>query len=457
MKNLIISGSLAVLLFGACKTSQLTSYSDDVYANPAENKRLAILAAEEKAKKEAEEKQKQEAEVLAQKAKDDANPYYKDPQYNTDDYYDYQYASRVRRFNNPISGAGYYDNYYTNSYWYNQNPTCYGTSIYSTYNWMPSNQFNNYSYGMSYGNNPYCNYGYNNYGYNNYYGNGNCWNTGYNNYNGYNSYNNGYYNGYNQGYYSAYNGYGYNPYNNGNNYFGSGNGWNNGNWGYFNSYDVNSSYSKMSYGVRGSNGGGNSPRNTTAGMKVPDEYQGEQNNIRQQFIESMVQKQEESVRFTEIKRKAPVKEIKSVFGGENTSNGNAVRTPVDNNNINPVNNGTRNTGNSNSNNNPVKSGGIFSGNSSANEPAVKTENSNPVRGNSGKSARITGTQNNGDSDSQSGSSNKSSGSGNSNSGNSNSGWNSSPSNSGSSGNSGNSGGSSSPRGNSGGGGNSRPR
>ena len=213
MKNLVIILAIASLFFSACKTSQLSSYSDDVYTNPSEDKRLVRLANEERAKKEVEAKQKKEQERLAQKAKDDANPLYKDPNYNQDDYYDYQYASRVRRFNKPISGAGYYDNYYTNSYYYNQNPAMYGSSIYNSYNCMPSNQYNNYSndlsmslgYSNGYNNygsyNPYGNSGYNNYGYNNY--------GSYNPY-GYNSYGNNY------GGYSSYNPYGYNSY--GNNY-----------------------------------------------------------------------------------------------------------------------------------------------------------------------------------------------------------------------------------------------
>src|SRR2546421_195880 len=42
--------------------------------------------------------------------------------FNYDDYYDYEYAARMRRFYNPVSSYGYYDNYYTNSYWYSGIP-----------------------------------------------------------------------------------------------------------------------------------------------------------------------------------------------------------------------------------------------------------------------------------------------------------------------------------------------
>ena len=39
--------------------------------------------------------------------------------YNQDDYYDYYYTSRLRRFHTDIySGWGYYDPYFTNMYWF---------------------------------------------------------------------------------------------------------------------------------------------------------------------------------------------------------------------------------------------------------------------------------------------------------------------------------------------------
>ncbi|MDQ3047252.1 MAG: hypothetical protein M3R27_06865, partial [Bacteroidota bacterium] len=141
-----------------------------------------------------------------------------------------EYAVRLRRFHSSSPAYGYYDNYYTNTYWYTGNPYNYGTSVYMGYNfWGPS--YAVYSYNPSFywysswgwGYDPW----YNPYSYNPYnpYG-----------YYGYNPYMNGYYNGYNQGYWDGYhNGYGC------------------GNNNYFNSYDNNSYY----YGPRrttGSNG-----------------------------------------------------------------------------------------------------------------------------------------------------------------------------------------------------------
>jgi hypothetical protein len=55
--------------------------------------------------------------------------------YDESDYYDYAYTARIRRFDNPVIGVGYYDDYYTNMYWYTYNPNYWGVSIYLGYNW----------------------------------------------------------------------------------------------------------------------------------------------------------------------------------------------------------------------------------------------------------------------------------------------------------------------------------
>lgn len=56
-------------------------------------------------------------------------------EYNEDDYYDYEYAARLRRFHDPYNSWGYYDPYYTNLYWYTGFPSDFGWSIYLGYNW----------------------------------------------------------------------------------------------------------------------------------------------------------------------------------------------------------------------------------------------------------------------------------------------------------------------------------
>jgi hypothetical protein len=272
MKKVIILAGIVTLALSSCTTSKLTTYSDDVYANPKQERleKERLAAAKKKQEEELARKQAEErtAELAAQKAKDDANPYYKDPSYNKDDYYDYQYASRIKRFNNPMNGVGYYDNYYTNSYMYNGNPSMYGTSIYSSYNYWgnsgygynsgygcnsgwPSSYFGvSYGWGSpgygGYGYNPYGGYGYNPYGY------------------GSSSYWMGYNQGYNNGFYNGYYGYG-NPYYGGYGYPYGGYGYGNG-WGFFNQYDVNSGYGHATNAPRGSHDGGNGGRVSGPGL-----------------------------------------------------------------------------------------------------------------------------------------------------------------------------------------------
>ncbi len=62
------------------------------------------------------------------------NNYYS---FDPDDYYDYEYTARIRRFHNVYIGCGYYDAFYTNLYWYTYDPFDWGISIYFGYHWWP--------------------------------------------------------------------------------------------------------------------------------------------------------------------------------------------------------------------------------------------------------------------------------------------------------------------------------
>ncbi|MBA4241080.1 MAG: hypothetical protein C0448_10155 [Sphingobacteriaceae bacterium] len=293
MKKLVVISTVAIMLLSSCVSQKTgtSSYNDDVYANPKEDRvEEARIAAEKKQAKEAADKRYNDSIAAVQKAqkeKDDANPYYKDREFKYDDYYDYEYATRVRRFNNRIDGLSYYDNYYTNSYWYNPNPYNYGVSVYSGYSWWgPS--YNTYSY------NPSINF-YSNWGWG-------C-NPGYGYYGGYNpymagymaGYNNGFYNGYFGNYYgygSPYYGYGYGNYGYGYPYYGYG--YNNpyNGWGYYNSYDHNSSYS---YGPRSSYGGGNSRRTSNPGTNGKREL-----SSSEKFISQMAEQQVRDTKFSPV-------------------------------------------------------------------------------------------------------------------------------------------------------------
>ena len=268
MKTYLSILAISLLAFSSCTSpqgAQSKVYSDDVYYSSkdeaadkiakehAEAKQLADQRAEEA--RERQEEANRQAEAANQRVIDagrntpvtdeyytpsdknatvinnTTNNYYDEP-FNYDDYYDNEYAVRLRRFHNNCPSYGYYDNYYTNSYWYTGDPYTYGSSIYMGYNfWGPS--YNNFAYnpGLCW----YSNWGWNN----------DPW---YNPY-GYNPY--GYGGGYGYGYgygYGGYGGYGYNPYMNG---------YNNGYWdgynanNYFNSFDNNSYY----YGPRRTTGG----------------------------------------------------------------------------------------------------------------------------------------------------------------------------------------------------------
>ncbi|HXB41490.1 MAG TPA: hypothetical protein VNZ49_13195 [Bacteroidia bacterium] len=285
MKKLLIIFTSVTLALVSCKnqTDGLASSNnaDDVYYNPAKDRKPNVPSQPEQYVAQNQQQYDPNAGKIAATAADKNNPYYKDPNFNYDDYYDNAYAARIRRFNNPLYGTGYYDSYNTNSYFYNGNPSMYGNSIYNSYNmgygssmygnggygyYSPSNSFwnsyynpyyngfgNSMGYGMGYGSGLSIGYGMG-------YGSG----MGYG-YNPYSMCNMGYgYGGYNPYMYGmGYSPYGYSPYGYGMGY-GYASPMNYG--GYYNSYDFNSnSYSHN--GPRGTHSGGNST--TTSPMPAP--------------------------------------------------------------------------------------------------------------------------------------------------------------------------------------------
>lgn len=153
------------------------------------------------------------------------------------DYYDYSYASRIRRFHRPM-GHSYYHDYYTNMYWYNHDPFYWGTSIYVGYGFYPYSSWH-MGWGWprrSHWYNPYYMYG-----------------MGYPHY--YHGWYSSYWTGYRHGYWDGYYGY---P------YYG---GW------YKNSYDENSYYYGPRTGFAGNTGGGGitgSGRPGTFGQKYEE-------------------------------------------------------------------------------------------------------------------------------------------------------------------------------------------
>lgn len=157
------------------------------------------------------------------------NNYYNGDNYNFEnEYYDYEYTSRIRRFHRPVGRYGYYDDYYTNYYYYNYDPYYYGTSVYVSYGWWYPSPWR-WSVGWGWGGGYYgggwgWNYGWG-------HGWGSPWHWGYGG--GWGWYGSSYWGGYNHGYWDGYH----------DGLYASGN--------YYNSYDRNSYY----YGKRGGSSG----------------------------------------------------------------------------------------------------------------------------------------------------------------------------------------------------------
>jgi hypothetical protein len=85
--------------------------------------------------------------------------------YDEDDYYDYAYSARIRRFHRPYLMYDYYADYYTNLYWYTYDPWYWGTSIYLGYHWWYPSYYSYYwGYPYYYGYYPYHHHHYYNHG-----------------------------------------------------------------------------------------------------------------------------------------------------------------------------------------------------------------------------------------------------------------------------------------------------
>lgn len=237
--SLAVISLIWVFVLSSCSTTSSLPY-DDVYYTPGDisNNQTATALSEEvytssSSTGDYQSYYKGETSEVEQVPVGDVSEgeyYSEDTDSNEDIYYDTDYESRIKRFNNEGSSLGYYDDYYTNDYGCN----CGGSSNYTVslgfgVGWgYPYYSYGYPYYGYGY---PYYGWGYPYYGYGYpYYG----WGGSY-----WNGYNNGYWNGYWDGYYGG--GYG---------------------GGYYDGYYGYSS----SYGPRGSRTGGTSvPRTGSRG------------------------------------------------------------------------------------------------------------------------------------------------------------------------------------------------
>ena len=146
----IIPALLVALLLGSCVVSSDIHFSDPNYLSSEEFSTYEELALNDKTQN----------ETIIEDTIKVAN-------HTSNDYYDYSYSSRIRRFHRPMYNSGYYEGLYTDYFFYNNDPFYCGTSIYYGYNWN-SPYYSYYSYSPFYPNH-YSPYYYGNYfSYNNY-------------------------------------------------------------------------------------------------------------------------------------------------------------------------------------------------------------------------------------------------------------------------------------------------
>ncbi len=141
--------ALAGVFFSSCNASLLSVSYDDVYSDsdeeeylqPEPERRESNLAYQDPAynKKTATYREAIKTDTPAAEQTDAVNAQNDSAeeysQFDEDDYYDYAYTARLRRFYGPVIYSDYYADYYTNLYWYTHDPFYWGTSIYLGYSW----------------------------------------------------------------------------------------------------------------------------------------------------------------------------------------------------------------------------------------------------------------------------------------------------------------------------------
>src|SRR6185503_5107912 len=135
----------AAAFLSACTSMNQTAgtYSDDVYASSKDLPQKKEVPAPERRNPDPDPSPVQRNErtpnSTAVQKDEQGNTYitnkYYESDFDYDDYYDYEYAVRMKRFYHPVSSYGYYDNYYTNSYWYSYEPAHWVISVYYGYPW----------------------------------------------------------------------------------------------------------------------------------------------------------------------------------------------------------------------------------------------------------------------------------------------------------------------------------
>jgi hypothetical protein len=195
MKSLTFFSVAVMMMIGSYCGAQQNNQDDGIYATPGDNS-----GTQSKAQPSASNAGSQQATMPDSNKGNNGSDYY-DPNNSN-----YDYSANLRRFDQNWGDWGYYDDVYTNSYWYSYNPYQFGMSIYMGYPWWgPSYYgyaFAPYSYwGLGFG------WGWGGYGFGWGYP---CWG----------SYWGGYWGGYHNWAYNGYHNYYYNSYDGNSNYYG---------------------------------------------------------------------------------------------------------------------------------------------------------------------------------------------------------------------------------------------
>lgn len=146
---LSILSAFSFLLYSCAVNGTAIGY-DDIYADDTQ------IAFEEQSENHAyrtpyqdkryKHSQQDYREVYGQNANADTSSF------DMDDYYDYAYTARLHRFHSPSPiYNNYYDDFYTDYYWYDTDPLYWGTSIYLGYRWW----WPTYGYTWGWGWRPY--------------------------------------------------------------------------------------------------------------------------------------------------------------------------------------------------------------------------------------------------------------------------------------------------------------
>ena len=155
-----VLATAVLVLTNSCGVSNQGFVSDDIYVDDEEIQQQEELFARREGRnvyqnKNLEHKSTQYREPLNSYSQSSNEDIYaedtilSEQNFDIDDYYDYAYAARIKRFHRPVIVYDYYDGFYTDLCWYDADPLLWGTSIYLGYRWWYPSWNYHYAWGWS--------------------------------------------------------------------------------------------------------------------------------------------------------------------------------------------------------------------------------------------------------------------------------------------------------------------